>query len=146
MTKFYSIIFNFDKDIPPLKHDRLVYIFYISREKREKLRYTCNSMIYLHDILHDEAECLSSVPVVKHFSRKNPRWRTAYTIERPVLQHHEISWFFDFQDGGCPPSCIFGIEIFDSCALQYGGSYRIVSYLNGVRWCAVVYRSEGAIW
>jgi len=32
---------------------------------------------------------------------KNPRWRTADTLERPVLHHNEILQVFDFQDGAC---------------------------------------------
>ena len=39
-------------------------------------------------------------------------------LERPVLHHNVISRFFAFQDGGCPPSWIFEIEIFNCHALQ----------------------------
>jgi len=51
-------------------------------------------------------------PLKIHF--KKPRWRTAVTFERPVLYHHQILQFFDFQDGGCSPSWSFKIEIFST--------------------------------
>jgi len=35
-------------------------------------------------------------------------------LERHVLHHHEILQFFDFQDGGGPPSWKFKIEIFNN--------------------------------
>jgi len=38
------------------------------------------------------------------------------TPERPILHHHEILQFVDFQDGGCPSSWNF--EIFNSQLLQ----------------------------
>jgi len=47
---------------------------------------------------------------MKNFNFKNPRWRTADTLERPVVHH--ISRFFDSQVGGCPSSWIFEIVIF----------------------------------
>jgi len=53
---------------------------------------------------------------VKHFSCKNPRWLTDDTLERPVLHHREILFFFGIQDGGCPP-WIFEIKIFNSRVL-----------------------------
>ena len=62
--------------------------------------------------------CFSSVPAVKKFSFKNSRCRTADTLEKPVVHHHAISRFFHFQDGGCLPSWIFEIEIFNSHPLQ----------------------------
>ena len=58
ITKFYSVISNFDKAV--LKRDHLVN-FYISLEKREKLRCLCNSMIYLRKIWHDDAENVCQV-------------------------------------------------------------------------------------
>jgi len=37
---------------------------------------------------------------------------------RPVLCHREILQFVDFQDGGCPLSWNFEIEIFNSQSLH----------------------------
>jgi len=42
----------------------------------------------------------------------------ADTLERPVLHHHEVRQFVDFQDGGCPSPWNFEIEIFISQSLQ----------------------------
>jgi len=41
----------------------------------------------------------------------------ADTLERPVLHHHEIMHFVDFQDGGCLSSWNFEIEICNSQSL-----------------------------
>ena len=49
---------------------------------------------------------------------KNPRWRTADTHERPVLHYRETSRILDFRDGGCTPSWILEIEIFNSRAFE----------------------------
>jgi len=57
---------------------------------------------------------VSSAPRIKKNNFKNPRWQTADALERPVLHHHEILQFLDFQDGGCPSSWNFEIEIFKS--------------------------------
>jgi len=42
-------------------------------------------------------------------------WWMADTLERPFCT--EISRFFDFKDGGCPPFWIYKIEIFNRNAL-----------------------------
>ena len=60
---------------------------------------------------------MNALPI-KDFHFKNPRWRTADTLERPVLHHREILQFVDFQDGGCPSSWNFETEIFNSQSLQ----------------------------
>jgi len=86
--------------------------FYNWFEKREKLRYLWNSTTDIHKIWHDNA-CLKCAAHQKN-NFKNPRWQTADALERPVLHHHEILQFLDFQDGGCPSSWNFEVEIFKS--------------------------------
>jgi len=71
-------------------------------------------MTHLHKIWQDDAERLSQVHCpLKTFILKiqDGRWP-----ERPILHHHEILQFVDFQDGGCPSSWNF--EIFNSQLLQ----------------------------
>ena len=46
------------KIMPSVKHDQLLN-FYISLEKREKLRYLCNRKTNLHKIEHGDAKCAS---------------------------------------------------------------------------------------
>jgi len=68
---------------------------------------------------------LSSAWAVKKFNFKNPRWWTTNTLERPVLHHHEISRFFDFQDGACLPSGI--VEIETLTAMHFRGTFCIIT-------------------
>jgi len=70
-------------------------------------------MTDLHKILHDDAEHVSrvsSVPAIKNFIVKIQDGRQP--LERPLLHHHRILQFLDFQDGGRLPSRNFENEIF----------------------------------
>jgi len=89
--------------------------FYISLEKREN----CDiSMVYLHKIWQDNVSksCLSSALHIKNFILKINK--TADIPERPVLHHHEVLQFFDFQDGSSLPSWNFEIKNFNILALR----------------------------
>jgi len=57
----------------------------------------------------DDAEHLLTAPPIKNFSLKIQDGGRQITLERPVLRHHEIFHFVDFQDGGCPSSWNFEI-------------------------------------
>ena len=57
----------------------------------------------------DDAEHLLTAPPIKNFSLKIQDGGRPITLERPVLRHHEIFHFVDFQDGGCPSSWNFEI-------------------------------------
>jgi len=58
-------------------------------------------MTDLQKIWHNDAEWVSKVhwKITKLYFR-NPTWQTADALEKCILRHHEISQFFDFQDGG----------------------------------------------
>jgi len=84
------------------------WYFYISLEKREKLWYLCNWFPWNLALW-----CRMGLPyalAVKKINFKNTTWQTADALEKPILHHHQISWFFDFQDGGRPPFWIFKIK------------------------------------
>ena len=112
----YQMFVQLSLTITKLCHIRCDHLVncYMSLEKP----FLRNVAIFLQQydwcthIWHDDAEHMSlkCIPV-KNFNFKNPKWWTTDTLEWPVLQHHEILQFFDFQDGGCPPSWIFEIEI-----------------------------------
>jgi len=53
-------------------------------------------MADLLKICQDDAEHVFQMHLPLKFNFKNPRWRTADTLERPVL-HHEIPRFFDLK-------------------------------------------------
>jgi len=84
-----------------------MYTFHYKSEKN------AISLRYLYKIWHDDAERVSRVHrPLKHLVLKiQDGGRTTNTLERPVLYHHEILQFVDFQHGGCPPFWNFEIEI-----------------------------------
>jgi len=69
--------------------------FYILLEKPEKCR-DIRATAWPISAPHDDTERLSSEAAVKNLILKNPRRRTAVTIEWPVL-HCEIPRFFDLK-------------------------------------------------
>ena len=94
---------------------RVGNFFHFQGHNRE---YTSACIIRFKWIRHDDAEHVSSAPPITKFYFKNPRWLTDDALERPVLHHHEILQFVDFQDGGCSSSWNFEIEIFNSRSPQ----------------------------
>ena len=95
--------------------------FYISLEKTRKIAISLQQFHWSTKLgTMMQNVCLKNTLFLRHtpikkFHFKNPRWRTADTLERPVLHYHE---YCNFQDGGCPSSWNFEIESFDSRLLE----------------------------
>ena len=61
-----------------IKRDHLVN-FYISLERRGKLRYFSNTMTDFHRIWHDDTERVFQAHLPLRINFQNPRWRTVET-------------------------------------------------------------------
>jgi len=91
---------------------------HFTRKKNKKSQYLCNSMTNLHKNWHNNAEWVSQVQwLLKLFSFQIEDGGQLMHSRGPFCIT-QILQFFNFQDGGHPPSWIFKIQISNRHTLQ----------------------------